>query len=202
MTGLSSGRTEWRRAGLPLATGGVSRVGTARALSPAHDAIPSRMLRWAGGFRGRRLLGGAVGAVLVMAFLAAEPISAQLAGLAVPWWSYPTSGVAALLVGMVIGSFAQPARGAEPTVCEVGPLLIGVGAAYLGSVPRAGGTQAAVFLDSLGAVAAAQPALAGVAVLLLAGAVADRAKRERYGEADTADGEACVSCAPLFPPSR
>lgn len=165
--------------------------------------IISRILSWVRGFRGARLFGGAVGALLVVAFLAAEPVSGQLIGVTVPWWAYPAIGAAAFLVGVVVGSFIQPRRGAEPTVCEVGPILLGVGAAYLGSVPRATGTGAAAFLDSLGVVGAAvtQPALAGVAVLVLAGAVADRARRERYGaaEAGTGDGEVCVTCAPLFP---
>ena len=162
-----------------------------------------RIIQWVRGFSTLRLIGGALAALFVAALLAAEPVSGQLIGVAVQWWSYPTIGVAALRVGVIVSSFISPKRGAELTVCEVGPVLFGVGAAYLGSVPRASGTEAAAFLESLGAIgtAVAQPALAGVAILILGGAVVDRARRERYGAADpnNDDGEVCGTCTPLVP---
>jgi hypothetical protein len=109
---------------------GESRLWRPSARGP-QERFPttSSIISWVRGFSRVRLLGGAIGALLVMAFLAAEPVSGQLIGVAVQWWAYPTIGVAALLAGVVVSSFIQPRRGAEPTVCEVGPVLLGLGAA-------------------------------------------------------------------------
>lgn len=114
------------------------------------------------------------------------------------WWTVAATALGASLIGLIVASYVGTPIGADATLCDTRWPALGLIALYLTTEVRS--------LDPI-VSGAARPALAAAALALLIWALRERLVSERRAttrreSSESAEGEVCTTCTPLFPRSR
>ena len=143
---------------------------------------------------------GIVVAVAAGAFIALATGYAPIAGGAgdALWWTVAATALGASLIGLIVASYIGTPIGADATLCDTRWPALGLIALYLTTEARS--------LDPV-VSGAARPVLAVAALTLLIWALRERLASERRAttrseSSESAEGEVCTTCTPLFPRSR
>ncbi|TFC80099.1 hypothetical protein E3O45_02900 [Cryobacterium sp. TMS1-20-1] len=114
------------------------------------------------------------------------------------WWTVAATALGASLIGLIVASYIGTPIGADATLCDTRWPALGLIALYLTTEVRS--------LDPI-VSGAARPVLAAAALALLIWALRERLVSERRATtrrelSESAEGEVCTTCTPLFPHSR
>ncbi|SDM60806.1 hypothetical protein SAMN05216368_101430 [Cryobacterium flavum] len=114
------------------------------------------------------------------------------------WWTVAATALGASLIGLIVASYVGTPIGADATLCDTRWPALGLIALYLTTEVRS--------LDPI-VSGAARPALAAAALALLIWALRERLVSERRAttrreSSESAEGDVCTTCMPLFPRSR
>ena len=141
-----------------------------------------------------------VAAVAAAAFIALATGYAPSAGGAggALWWTVAATALGASLIGLIVSSYIGTPIGADATLCDTRWPVLGLLALYLTTEVRS--------LDPV-VSGAARPVLAAAALILLIWALRERLASERRAttrseSSESAEGEVCTTCTPLFSRSR
>ncbi|WP_206750320.1 hypothetical protein [Cryobacterium sp. TMS1-13-1] len=145
----------------------------------------------------RWIITAAAAAAAFMAFVTGYAPRADDADGAL-WWTVAATALGASLIGLIVASYVGPPIGADATLCDTRWPALGLIALYLTTEVRS--------LDPI-VSGAARPALAAAALALLIWALRERLVSERRAttrreSSESAEGEVCTTCTPLFPRSR
>ena len=114
------------------------------------------------------------------------------------WFTVAATALGASLIGLIVASYVGTPIGADATLCDTRWPALGLIALYLTTEVRS--------LDPI-VSGAARPVLAAAALTLLIWALRERLVSERRAttrreSSESAEGEVCTTCTPLFPRSR
>lgn len=114
------------------------------------------------------------------------------------WWTVAATALGASLIGLIVASYIGTPLGADATLCDTRWPALGLIALYLTTEVRS--------LDPI-VSGTARPALAAAALTLLIWALRERLVSERRAttrreSSESAEGEVCTTCTPLFPRPR
>ncbi|TFD54091.1 hypothetical protein E3T46_01660 [Cryobacterium sp. Hh11] len=143
------------------------------------------------------MITAAVAAAAFMAFATGYAPRADDADGAL-WWTVAATTLGASLIGLIVASYVGTPIGADATLCDTRWPALGLIALYLTTEVRS--------LDPI-VSGAARPVLAAAALALLIWALRERLVSERRAttrreSSESAEGEVCTTCTPLFPRSR
>ncbi len=149
-----------------------------------------------------RLTAAGIGAAAAAA--AVVSVNGMLSATAVPWWSLAFLAAGAVLTGLILGSYVRAPIGAEATLCDVRWPVIGLIGLVLATSTGPGTLATHLFAGAAPWVLAGviQPVFALLALSLLAWALRERLRLERWAMAPPGEGDPtgdCPSCRPLFP---
>jgi hypothetical protein len=135
-------------------------------------------------------------AVLIVLSIGYAP-SAGGAGVAL-WGAVAVTSLGASLIGLIVASYIGTPIGADATLCDTRWPALGLIALYLTTETRS--------LDPV-VSGAARPLLIAAALVMLIWALRERLVSEgrantRRESSDSAEGEVCATCTPLFSRSR
>ena len=145
----------------------------------------------------RWLIASAVAAgVFMVLALGFAPIAGGAGS--VSWGTVSVAALGASLIGLIVASYIGTPVGADATLCDARWPALGLLALYLATEIRS--------LDPV-VIGAARPVLIAAALTLLVWALRERLASERRAttrreSSESAEGEVCTTCTPLFPRSR